>query len=352
MPDRMPSWGPAAPSLMPGLTLERHMLDRQRNLAGATGDLTGLFQQIALAAKIIASKVNRAGLANVLGLTGEINVQGEAVQKLDQYAHNVLVRAVEAGGHVCVMGSEEVADPIPVADKYRPGKYVLLFDPLDGSGNIDINASIGTIFSIHRRTTPRGPGTLEDCLQPGRSMVAAGYVIYGSSNMFVYSTGDGVHGFTFDPAIGEFFLSHENLRIPSRGNTYSINEGYTSRWSPEVRRWVDWVKGSDEEGHPYGLRYIGAMVADLHRTLLRGGIFAYPADSKNKHGKLRLLYEAAPMAFLAEAAGGAASTGTTRVLDVIPDALHQRTPLFVGSKDDVADAIRMMHGEEAIAGAM
>lgn len=338
---------------MPGLTLERHILERQRNVPGATGDFTGLFQQIALAAKIIASKVNKAGLAGVLGLTGDVNVQGEQVQKLDVYAHNVLVRTVEAGGHVCVLGSEEVADPIPVPERYPAGKYVLLFDPLDGSGNIDINASIGTIFSIYRRKTKSGPGTLEDCLQPGRDMVAAGYVIYGSSNMFVYSAGDGVHGFTFDPAIGEFFLSHENLVIPQRGNTYSINEGYTARWAPEVRRWVDWIKTPDKEsGRPYGLRYIGAVVADFHRTLLRGGIFAYPADTKNKSGKLRLLYEAAPLGFIAEGARGAASTGSQRVLDVLPKELHQRTPLFIGSKQDVADAVRTMHGEAAVEGAI
>jgi fructose-1,6-bisphosphatase I len=208
------SWGPPPDSAMPFLTLERHILERQRHVPTATGDLTGLLQQVGLAAKIVASKVHKAGLAGVLGLTGDTNVQGEEVQKLDTFANTVLIRSVEGGGHVCVMASEEVEDIIPVPDKYPAGKYVLMFDPLDGSGNIDINASIGTIFSIHRRISPSGPGTLKDCLQPGRDMVAAGYIIYGSSDIFVYSTGDGVHGFTLDPAIGEYFLSHENIKIP------------------------------------------------------------------------------------------------------------------------------------------
>ena len=290
-------------------------------------------------AKIISSRVSKAGLADILGLTGEVNVQGEAVQKLDDFANRTLVHCVEAGGHVCVMGSEEVEEPIPIPPQYPKGKYVLQFDPLDGSGNIDINASIGTIFSIHRRKSAGdGPGTLDDCLQPGRDIVAAGYVIYGSSNMLVYSTGHGVHGFTLDPAIGEFLLSHENIRIPSAGDTYSINEGNYSRWAPEVRSWVDWIK-SDEGGRkPYSLRYIGAMVADFDRTLLRGGIFAYPGDSKNANGKLRLLYEASPLAFIAEAAGGAASDGARRILDIEPTTLHQRTPLYIGSVEDVRDA--------------
>lgn len=333
------SWGPPGPA-MPGITLDRHILDRQRRHPSATGDFTGLFRQVALAAKIIGSRVHKAGLAGILGLTGDVNVQGEEVQKLDVFANTVLVRAVEASGHVCVMGSEEVEGPIPVPAQHPKGKYVLMFDPLDGSGNIDINASIGTIFSIYRRKSASGPGTLADCLQPGRDIVAAGYVIYGSSDMLVYSTGDGVHGFTLDPALGEFFLSHENIRVPARGDTYSINEGYWHRWNEPVRDWVTWLKSTEGVKKPYSLRYIGAMVADLHRTLLRGGIFAYPADAKNKNGKLRLLYEAAPLAFIVEAAGGAASTGRERVLDVMPEQLHQRTPLFIGSKEDVAEAVR------------
>jgi len=335
------SWGPAT-TFSAGTTLERHILERQRQIPGATGDFTGLFQQIALAAKIINSRVRQAGLAGILGLTGGKNVQGEEVQKLDEFANNVLVRSVEAGGHLCVMASEEEDDPIRIPDHYPTGKYVLMFDPLDGSSNIDVDISIGTIFSIHRRVTLGRHGTLADCLQRGSSQVAAGYVIYGSSTVLVYSTGDGVHGFTLDPAVGEFFLSHENIRIPHRGKSYSINEGNTHLWSPQLRRWVEHLKTprapTTPEGKPEAnsARYVGSLVADFHRTLLKGGVFAYPADAKSPNGKLRLLYEAAPMSFICEAAGGAASHGTGRVLDIEPKKLHERTPLFVGSRDDVA----------------
>jgi len=320
-----------------GWTLDRHILERQRRVQGATGDFTGLFQSIALAARVIASKVQKAGLADVLGATGATNVQGETVQKLDVLANRILIRCVEAGGHVCVMASEENDEIIPIPPGYPHGKYVLMFDPLDGSSNIDVNISIGTIFSIHRRRSAAGPGTVDDCLQRGTEQVAAGYVIYGSSTMLVYTTGDGVHGFTLDPLVGEFFLSHENLRIPSSSPTYSINEGNRSRWTPGVSRWVDTLKSSDAPGgKPYGLRYVGTLVADFHRTLLRGGVFAYPGDVKAPEGKLRLLYEAAPMAFIAEAAGGAATTGAgTRILDIEPGQLHQRVPLFIGSRDEV-----------------
>lgn len=337
-----PSIGPSGRDEL-GWTLDRHILERQRRLPGASGDFTGLFQSIALAARVIASKVQKAGLADVLGATGAVNVQGETVQKLDELANEILVRCVEAGGHVCVMASEENESIIPVPPQYPQGKYVLMFDPLDGSSNIDVNISIGTIFSIHRRLSASGPGTEADCLQPGSRQVAAGYVIYGSSTMLVYTTGDGVHGFTLDPLVGEFFLSHENIRIPARGNTYSINEGHRANWTPGVREWVDTLKSDRAPGgKPYGLRYVGTLVADFHRTLLRGGIFAYPGDRKAPEGKLRLLYECAPLAFIAEAAGGAASTGTGRVLDVKPTSLHQRVPFFVGSREDVADAERFV----------
>ncbi|MEM6956035.1 MAG: class 1 fructose-bisphosphatase [Myxococcota bacterium] len=331
------SIGPAGPTYH-GQTLEQHVLAMQRRTPEATGDLTGLFHQLSLAAKIIGSQVSKAGLAGLLGLTGDENVQGEEVQKLDVFANNTIIRCVCQGGHVCVMGSEEIAEPIPVEAPYEQGKYVLQFDPLDGSGNIDINASIGTIFSIHRRITPSGPGTLEDCLQRGRDIVAAGYVIYGSSNMFVYSAGHGVHGFTLDPAIGEFFLSHENLRVPESGDTYSVNEGNYHRWAKGVQRWADAMKGGANASGKR-LRYIGAMVADLHQTLLRGGIFAYPADRKNASGKLRLLYEAAPFAFLMEQAGGKASSGEGPIMDITPTSLHQRTPLYIGSPRDVDEAL-------------
>jgi fructose-1,6-bisphosphatase I len=336
------SIAPGAPDEL-GWTLDRHILERQRHIPGASGDFTGLFQSIALAGRVIASRVAKAGLADVLGATGVVNVQGETVQKLDTLANNVLVRCVEAGGHVCVMASEENDEIIPVPPVYPKGKYVLMFDPLDGSSNIDVNVSIGTIFSIHRRVTAAGPGTEADCLQAGTEQVAAGYIIYGSSTMLVYSTGDGVHGFTLDPLVGEFFLSHENIRIPARGATYSINEGNRMHWTPGVTAWIDTLKSERAPGgKPYGLRYVGTLVADFHRTLLRGGVFAYPGDRKSPDGKLRLLYECAPMAFLAEAAGGAASTGAGRVLEVVPGGLHQRVPLFIGSKDDVADAVRFV----------
>lgn len=340
-PSRPPphSLPPQNRAFLQRLTLQRHLLDQLSHTPRTDSDFGGLLHQIALASKIIASKVRGAGLADILGMTGEVNVQGEEVQKLDVFANNTIVHCVEAGGHVCIMGSEEVEEPIAVPSKYAMGKYVLMFDPLDGSSNIDINASIGTIFSIHRRRTESGPGTLEDCLQPGRDIIAAGYVIYGSSNMLVYSDGNGVHGFTLDPGVGTFFLSHESIRIPDSGRTYSVNEGNYHLWEPAVQRWVDALKKPDpSKNRPYGMRYIGAMVADFHRTLLCGGIFAYPSDNKNRNGKLRLLYEAAPLSFIAEAAGGSATDGQRRILDIQPQQLHQRTPLFIGSKNDVAEA--------------
>jgi fructose-1,6-bisphosphatase I len=239
-----------------------------------------------------------------------------------------------------LMASEENDDPIPIPTRYPKGRYVLMFDPLDGSTNIDVNISIGTIFSVHRRLSDSQEPGLADCLQPGRSQLAAGYIIYGSSCMFVFTTGNGVHGFTLDPTVGEFFLSHPDIKMPERGKLYSINEGNESVWDDNVRSWVDWLKTPNkEQGKPYSSRYIGTLVADFHRTLLKGGIFAYPADKKNKNGKLRYLYEAAPMAFLAAQAGGLASTGTQAVLEVVPTELHQRVPLFIGSKLDVEDCL-------------
>jgi fructose-1,6-bisphosphatase I len=340
------SWGPPPTGALPGTTLDRHILERQRQTPNATGDFTALFQQIALAGKIINSRVRQAGLANILGLTGQTNVQGEQVQKLDEIANTVMVRSCEAGGHLCLMASEESEEPIRIPEQYPTGKYVLLFDPLDGSSNIDVNISIGTIFSIHRRVTVGKHGNIADCIQRGSAQVAAGYILYGSSTMLVYTTGDGVHGFTYDPSAGEFFLSHENIRIPSRGNTYSINEGNQSRWTEGTRRWVDYLKTPDKEtGRPYNARYVGSMVADVHRTLLKGGVFAYPADQKSPKGKLRLLYEAAPMALILEAAGGAASDGSKRILDIQPTELHQRTPLLLGSREDVALAEEFHSGK-------
>ena len=324
-----------------GWTLERFIMDQQRQFPDATGEFTQLFAQLALAGKIIGSRVNKAGLVGVLGVTGETNVQGEQVQKLDIFANNALIHVLEGGGQVCLMGSEEIEDPIPISTKYPRGRYVIMFDPLDGSSNIDVNASIGTIFSVLERVTPsdQEPG-LVDCLQPGYKQAAAGYIIYGSSTMFVFTSGNGVHGFTLDPTVGDFFLSHPNITIPARGKIYSVNEGNRSQWDSGVIEWIDAMKMPNKEaGRPYSHRYIGSLVADFHRTLLKGGVFAYPADRKNKDGKLRLLYEASPLALLAEEAGGAASTGTMDVLQVTPTALHQRVPLYIGSRDDVAEAL-------------
>jgi len=302
----------------------------------ATGELTNLLYDIALAAKIISGEVRRAGLIDILGEFGRTNVQGEAQQKLDVVANETIKQAVGHAGRVCVMASEEDDAPIPVPEGAHIGKYALLFDPLDGSSNIDVNVSIGTIFSVHRRVTADGLGTLEDLLQPGRKQVAAGYVIYGSSTVLVYSVGDGVHCFTLEPTIGEFLLHDADAKTPPTGKYYSVNESNYMRWTDGYRTVVDRFKGLDGDGNEKkNARYIGSLVADFHRNLLTGGVFMYPADSKSPNGKLRLLYEAAPLAFIAEQAGGAASDGRRRILDVDPTELHQRTPLVIGSRDDV-----------------
>lgn len=323
-----------------GITLTRHIFEGQQKHPKATGELTGILNQIALAAKVMSRKVNRAGLADVLGYTGVQNVQGEDVRRLDELANDVFIAAFDHLGHFCVMASEEVEDIIPIPDEYPCGHYSIAFDPLDGSSNIDANVSVGTIFAVHRKVSPGIRGTSEDLLQCGRELVAAGYVVYGSSTMLVVSTGNGVHGFTLDPDIGEFLLSHPDIQVPSRGKIYSCNESNYPYWSEGVRRYVDYVRSPDgESGRPYSSRYIGSMVADMHRTLLYGGIFMYPADAKKDPdkpaGKLRVLYECSPMAYLCERAGGAASTGTGRVLDVKPEGLHQRVPFFGGSIEDV-----------------
>lgn len=321
------------------VTIEHHILEQQRSFPQATGEFTGLLYDIALAAKIVSREVRKAGLVEILGLTGEKNVQGEQVMKLDIFAHDTLVRMNNRTGRLCVMASEESAKIIPIPAEYPAGRYVLIFDPLDGSSNIDMNVSIGTIFSIHRKISEGPRGTLKDCLQPGYKQAAAGYIIYGSSTMMVYTTGQGVHGFTLDPSVGEFLLSHPQIQIPPRGKYYSANEGNYAYWGAGVRHYVDHLKSPDAvNGRLLSSRYIGSLVADFHRNLLAGGIFMYPADTKdpNKpHGKLRLLYEAAPLAFIAEQAGGRASNGTQDIMQIQPDSLHQRVPLFIGSREDV-----------------
>jgi fructose-1,6-bisphosphatase I len=322
------------------ITIERHILHEQQMHPEATGVFTGLMYDIALAAKIIARETTRAGLVEILGLTGETNVQGEAQTKLDVFANNVMIRSNSYTGRVAVMASEEVPHLIHIPDGYPRGRYVLLFDPLDGSSNIDVNVSIGTIFSIYRRLSTEGPGTMEDCLQPGRVMQAAGYIVYGSSTMMVYSTGDGVHGFTLDPGVGEFLLSHPNIRIPPEPKYYSVNQGHERKWGEGAVRFTRWLQGKDPDDPrpPLSGRYIGSLVADFHRNLLEGGIYYYPQDPKKPEGKLRLLYEAAPLAFIARHAGGYASDGTQPILDIVPRAIHQRVPLYVGNRDLVEKA--------------
>jgi len=333
------------------ITIERHIIEQERKFPQATGALSNILYELALAAKMISREVNKAGLVDILGETGGTNVHGEHVRKLDVYAHEVIFKAVDHGGMLCCIGSEEEEDVLQIPPQFPTGKYALLYDPLDGSANIDVNVSIGTIFSIHRKISQDPRGCVQDCLQAGRNQVAAGYVVYGSSTMLVYTTGAGVHGFTLDPSIGEFLLSHEGIQIPAPPQRiYSVNEGHYSLWSEGQRRLVDHLKGVDgSNDKPFSARYIGSLVADFHRTLLYGGIFMYPTDDKNPHGKLRLLYEAAPLAFIAEQAGGRGSTGHGNILDVQPASLHERTPLYLGSREHVDLAEHFLAGDVASA---
>ncbi len=326
-------------------TLERYILDQEREHPEATGELTNVLYDIALAAKLIAAQIRRAGLVNILGAAGADNVQGEAQQKLDVWANETMKNALNHTGRVCAMASEEDEELIPIADGVKPGKYAVLFDPLDGSSNIDVNAAVGTIFSIYQRVSTEGDGELVDLLQPGHRQVAAGYVIYGSSVMMVYSAGHGVHGFTLDPTVGEFLLSNPSMSMPEKGMYYSINESNYHRWSKGIQAVVRGFKGETPDRiERRNSRYIGSLVADFHRNLIKGGVFLYPADNKNPNGKLRLLYECSPMAFLAEQAGGAAIDGRNRILDLVPEALHQRVPLIIGSRPEV-EFVRQMIAE-------
>lgn len=327
-----------------GITFDEFVILKQKDFPSSSGDLSKLLRDIALAAKVINRDVNKAGLVDILGLTGVQNVQGEDVQKLDEFANHQMMKYLEAGGQCCGYASEELSDFIAVDNNHSSdAKYIVLFDPLDGSSNIDVNASIGTIFSIYKRVSKSGPVTLEDFLQKGNEQVAAGYVIYGSSTMMVYTTGNGVNGFTLDPSIGEFCLSHPNIKTSEKGKIYSLNEGETNSFPQGVKDFVSYCKEiNKEEGRPYSLRYIGSMVADLHRNLIKGGIFMYPSTLKAPKGKLRLLYECNPMAFLVEQAGGLATNGSERIMDLIPTELHQRTPVFIGSKHQVEEAHRFL----------
>jgi len=325
------------------ITIERHIIEQQKKFPRATGDFSALLYDMAFAAKVISRDVRKAGLVDILGFTGAENVQGEQVRKLDEFADDVIFRALDHTGRLCCMASEERDDFIPIPDEFSCGHYALMYDPLDGSSNIDANVSIGTIFSIQRKISKGDRGGLEDLLQPGYKQVGAGYIIYGSSTIMVYTAGMGVYGFTLDPTVGEFLLSHPDIKTPKRGKVYSVNEGNTVNWNNGTRRYIEHLKTLDKaNGRPYSSRYVGSLVADFHRNLLYGGIFLYPADKKNPNGKLRLLYEANPLAFISEQAGGAASNGKQRILDIQPGELHQRTPLIIGSAEDVREAERFL----------
>ena len=327
------------------ITIERHILEQQKFFPEAHGELTDLLNDVAFAAKLVRKEVVRAGLVDILGFTGSTNVQGEEVKKLDIFANEKIISAIGQHGRFAIMGSEE-NEEIIIPPKNESGNYALLFDPLDGSSNIDVNVSVGTIFSIYKlKGDDPGKADISDCLQHGYEQVAAGYVIYGSSVVMVYTTGHGVHGFTYDPTIGEFLLSHENIITPKSGKYYSINEGSYAQFNEGTKKYLDYIKEEDPEtNRPYSTRYIGSLVADFHRNLLTGGIFIYPPTTKHLKGKLRLMYEANPLAFICEQAGGRATNGRDRILDIQPLELHQRTPLYIGSVDDVIVAEKFEQG--------
>ncbi|MDQ1336069.1 MAG: fructose,6-bisphosphatase [Thermodesulfobacteriota bacterium] len=337
-----------------GITITQHMLQQQRENPEATGGFTTLLNELIVAAKVISREVNKAGLADILGATGRTNVQEEQVQKLDVFANSVIIERMQHVGQLCCMGSEENADLIEIPSEYPKGNYIIVFDPLDGSSNIDVNVSIGTIFGIYKKKSDETniDMLMNDVLQPGVNQVAAGYFIYGSSSMMVYTTGNGtgVHGFTLYPSVGEFLLSHENIRIPERGKIYSVNEGNDVFWDEKTLSLVNYFKARDKgSGRPYTSRYIGSLVADFHRNLLKGGIFMYPADNKDPNkptGKLRLMVEANPLALVVKEAGGYASDGNRPILDIQPKEFHQRVPLYIGSREDVALAEDVISGRK------
>jgi fructose-1,6-bisphosphatase I len=316
------------------ITFEQFLVDHQGQ--DADGSFSKLLRDIVLAARVVNREVNRAGLVDILGSEGTTNVQGEEVQKLDRLAHQTFLNAMIQGRQVACAASEEDKALIQGNEDPEEGKYVVLFDPLDGSSNIDVNVSIGTIFAIYRRVTAGGPCTEEDCLQPGNQIQGAGYILYGSSTMLVFSTGDGVNAFTLDPGIGEFFLSHQNIQLPAKAKYYSVNESNYDDFFPGLKQYLHDIRERNYEGEAnIKSRYIGSLVADFHRNLLKGGIFMYPGTMSNPEGKLRLLYEGNPMAFLAEQAGGSATDGSRRILAIQPAKLHQKTPLYVGSEQEI-----------------
>ena len=330
------------------VTLEQFIIEQQEQFEHSTGAFTRLLRDLSVAAKIVSRNVREAGLVDVTGESGAVNVQGEVQMKLDALAHREFLQALQRGGECCLVGSEEHAEAIPLNMRESgdgDGKYIVLLDPLDGSSNIDVNVAIGTIFSIYRLPEDwSGEPSVEAALQPGTMQAAAGYVVYSSSTVLVYTTGMGVNGFTLDPAIGEFLLSHPNIRTPEEGTIYSINEGHYNAWAEGLKRYVKWMQEEDEASHrPYTARYIGSLVSDFHRNLLNGGIYMYPANRRAPEGKLRLMYEANPLALIAEQAGGAASDGNGRILEKRPRMLHERTPLFIGSRAMVDRAVAFLH---------
>ena len=334
------------------ITMDEFTIQETRKFPQATGELSALLRDIGLACKIINKQVLKAGLVDILGKHGATNVQGEEQMKLDIFANDTLISVLKGSADCAGVASEENDDHVCYDDDFSVNsKYVVLFDPLDGSSNIDVNAPIGTIFSIYRRVTPLGTVcTQEDFLQPGRQLMAAGYVIYGSSTMMVYATKLSVNGFTLEPSIGEFCLSHPDIKCPENGKIYSINQGNTSKFDEGMKAYLDYcMESKKEEGRPYSHRYIGSMVADIHRTLIKGGIFMYPADKSSPKGKLRLQYECNPMAFLMEAAGGVADTGYGSILDIMPTELHQRVPIYTGSKNMVKKALEYTATKESVA---
>lgn len=334
------------------MTLEQFIIDRQEQFPHSTGSFSRLIRDLSVAAKIVNWHMRRAGIMDVYGVTGEVNVQGEVQQKMDLLAHSEFVRALRLGGECCLIGSEEHAEAIPMrtdADIRADGKYIVLMDPLDGSSNIEVNVSVGTIFSVYRLPDHVAEATLNEALQPGVEQVGAGYVVYGSSTMLVYTTGHGVNGFTLDPSIGEFLLTHPDIRTPKDGKVYSINEGHYNSFELGLKKYIKWVQREDPAtNRPYTTRYIGSFVSDFHRNLLKGGLYIYPATESSPEGKLRLMYEANPMAYIVEQAGGKASDGRARVLEKVPHALHQRTPLYIGSPRMVERAEAFLRGDMEI----
>jgi fructose-1,6-bisphosphatase I len=331
-------------------TLGQFIIEKQADFPYAKGELSRLLRDIGIASKIVNREVNKAGLVDILGAAGTMNIQGEGQQKLDVYANTQFISALTSGGECCIVATEEEDEFVKIDSPVsKNAKYIVCIDPLDGSSNIDCNVAVGTIFSIYRRKSTNGEATLQDVLQKGTEQVAAGYVIYGSSTMLVYTTGKGVNGFTLDPSIGEFCLSHPNMKIPPNGNIYSLNEGNYVHFPEGVKKYLKYVQVEDAAtNRPYTSRYIGSMVGDIHRNLIKGGIYIYPTTARSPNGKLRLLYECNPMAFIVEQAGGVASDGFNRILEIEPTELHQRTAIFIGSEHmvHVAESLMMEFSSE------